>query len=45
MPKGKEKGPCPVCKGKGYTLTRVNVTSLWKRKCPECKGTGRRGGK
>ena len=45
MPKGDGKDgegwPCKTCGGRGYTLTRVNVTEIWKRCCPICKGTGK----
>lgn len=45
MPRGKESllirpRVCGTCDGKGYTLTRVNVTEMWQRECPTCKGKG-----
>ena len=43
-PRGNEipKRPtvCGACAGKGYTLTRVNATEIWKRTCPICGGLG-----
>ncbi len=44
-PKGEQGGPCPTCKGKGFTLTIVHGgRGVWKRQCPVCDGWGVRKG-
>lgn len=36
------KGHCPVCKGWGYLFIGIKNNKNIVKKCPECKGTGKK---